>query len=63
MLEEDINAFLADLGQRGLSGVFRRRKLVAIRELYRFLARTDTVVESLVEGVNTPSGRSGGGVT
>ncbi|MDP9469475.1 MAG: tyrosine-type recombinase/integrase [Chloroflexota bacterium] len=51
---DDLNAFLADLGRRGLSGVSRARKLAAIREFYRFLKLSGTVVESPVEGLNTP---------
>ncbi|MDP9472588.1 MAG: tyrosine-type recombinase/integrase [Chloroflexota bacterium] len=52
--QEDLNAFLADLSRRGLSGVSRARKLAAIREFYRFLKLIGTVVESPVEGVDTP---------
>ncbi|MDP9472579.1 MAG: tyrosine-type recombinase/integrase [Chloroflexota bacterium] len=51
---DDLNAFLADLGRRGLSGVSRARKLAAIREFYRFLKLTGTVMVSPVEGVDTP---------
>ncbi len=51
---EDLNAFLADLGRRGLSGVSRARKLAAIREFYRFLTLTGVVEQSPVEGIDTP---------
>ncbi|MDP9471379.1 MAG: tyrosine-type recombinase/integrase [Chloroflexota bacterium] len=51
---EDLNAFLADLGRRGLSGVSRARKLAAIREFYRFLTLADVVEQSPVDGVDTP---------
>ncbi len=51
---DDVNAFLADLGRRGLSGVSRARKLAAIREFYRFLTLADVVEQSPVDGVDTP---------
>ncbi|MDP9469844.1 MAG: site-specific integrase, partial [Chloroflexota bacterium] len=51
---DDLNAYLADLGRRGLSGVSRARKLAAIREFYRFLKLSGSVVESPVEGLDTP---------
>ncbi len=51
---DDLNAFLADLGRRGLSGVSRARKLAAIREFYRFLKLSGSVVESPVDGLDTP---------
>ncbi len=51
---EDLNAFLADLGRRGLSGVSRARKLAAIREFYRFLTLAGVVKQSPVDGVDTP---------
>ncbi len=51
---EDLNAYLADLGRRGLSGVSRARKLAAIREFYRFLRLAGVVGQSPVEGVDTP---------
>ena len=51
---DDLNAFLADLGRRGLSGVSRARKLAAIREFYRFLTLAGVVAQSPVEGIDTP---------
>ncbi len=51
---EDLNAYLADLGRRGLSGVSRARKLAAIREFYRFLTRVGMIEVSPVDGVDTP---------
>ncbi len=51
---EDLNAYLADLGRRGLSGVSRARKLAAIREFYRFLTLAGVVEQSPVDGVDTP---------
>ncbi len=51
---DDLNAFLADLGRRGLSGVSRARKLAAIREFYRFLTLAGIVEQSPVDGIDTP---------
>ncbi|MDP9469164.1 MAG: tyrosine-type recombinase/integrase [Chloroflexota bacterium] len=51
---EDLNAYLADLGRRGLSGVSRARKLTAIREFFRFLRLAGVVDQSPVDGVDTP---------
>ncbi|MBI2303648.1 MAG: tyrosine-type recombinase/integrase [Chloroflexi bacterium] len=50
----DITEYLAYLGQQGITGVSRARKLAAIRELFRFLEVHDYIAKSPAEGVETP---------
>jgi site-specific recombinase XerD len=50
----DLTEYLAHLGQQGLSGVSRARKLAALREYFRFLAEHDHIPKSPVTGVDTP---------
>lgn len=50
----DISEYLAALGQRGVSGVSRARKLAAIREYFRFLDEHDHITKSPAIGVETP---------
>lgn len=51
---DDINAFLAHLAHRQVSGVSRARKLAAIREFYRWMTVTGQLDHSPVDGVDTP---------
>ncbi len=50
----DISEYLAHLGQRGISGLSRARKLAAIREYFRFLEGHDHLTKSPTAGVDTP---------
>ncbi|MGC4105906.1 MAG: tyrosine-type recombinase/integrase [Thermomicrobiales bacterium] len=51
---DDVNAFLAHLARRNVSGVSRARKLAAIREFYRWMVVTNQIASSPVDGVDTP---------
>ncbi len=57
---EDALEFLAYLSRQGLSGVSRRRKLAAIRELYRYLRQIKAVADSPVADIDTPKGEERG---
>jgi site-specific recombinase XerD len=51
---DDVNDFLAELSERGLSGVSRARKLAAIREFYRWLTNSGAIERSPVDSIDTP---------
>lgn len=50
----DTHDFLANLSQRGLSGVSRARKLAAIREYFRYLEVIEVITKSPLLGITTP---------
>jgi site-specific recombinase XerD len=50
----DVTEYLAYLGQRGLTGVSRSRKIAAIREYFRHLEGMDLIQRSPATGVETP---------
>lgn len=50
----DLTEYLVHLGQRGLMGVSRARKLTAIREFFRFLETDGYIQKSPAQGVETP---------
>jgi len=52
---DDVNDFLAELADRGLSGVSRARKLAAIREFYRWLTNTGVINRSPFDPNDTPN--------
>lgn len=50
----DLTEYLAHLGQKGLMGVSRARKLAAIREFFRFLEAHSYIQKNPTYGVETP---------
>lgn len=56
----DITEYLALLGNRGLSGVSRARKMAAIREYFRFLEGHGYLGKSPATGVETPKKEKNG---
>src|SRR3712207_1545129 len=50
----DITEYLATLGQNGITGTARARKLAAIREYFRHLVKTEMLSTSPAEGIPTP---------
>jgi site-specific recombinase XerD len=50
----DLTEYLAHLGQQGLTGVSRARKLAALREFFKFLEQHDHIPRSPAAGVETP---------
>lgn len=57
---EDVLEYLGALARRGLSGVSRRRKLAAIRQLFRHLRQINAITENPTEGIDTPKGEERG---
>lgn len=60
---DDVTAYLADLADRGLSGITRARKLAAIRELFRFLHDDGVIVKNPTLGIATPKKERSGRTT
>ena len=51
---DDVTPCLADLADRGLSGLTRARKLAALRELFRFLEADELITKNPTQGIATP---------
>jgi integrase/recombinase XerC len=60
---EDVTAYLADLADRGLSGITRARKLAAIRECFRFLHDDGVIEKNPTQGIATPKKERSGRTT
>jgi len=58
----DVSEYLAFVGQRGVTGVSRARKLAAIREFFLFLETHDYIAKSPAAGVETPKKEKNGRV-
>lgn len=56
----DIGEYLAFLGQRGLSGISRARKLAALREYFKYLEDLGYIAKSPATGVETPKKEKNG---
>lgn len=54
VVHDDVMEYLAHLGQRGISGVTRARKLAALREYFRYLHAHGAISSSPLEHVDTP---------
>lgn len=50
----DVTEYLAQLGQQGIMGVSRARKLAAIREFFRYLEEHGRIEKNPAQGVETP---------
>lgn len=54
----DIIDYLSHLGQRGLTGVSRARKIAAIREYFRFLEDNEYLAKSPAGGGDAEEGKA-----